>query len=351
MDTTGVIKWANCYGGTESDYGYGAAELPDSGIVVVGASYSNDDDVEGHHDGIMENTDIWVIKLKETCNQVQYFSDADGDLFGALDEYIYSCIDTIGYVLNNLDCNDTDPLINPGIATDVCNNIDDNCNGTIDEDAIFLIWFEDADADGFGDLFSDSVSCDELSGFVFDATDCDDLVFGINPGADEICNMLDENCNNLIDEDLIYSTYYIDADGDDFGNFAIDSVACLSPFGFVDNNNDCDDTNPDIFPGATELLNGLDDNCDQIADEGLGFDAIEHVFDIYPNPTQGFILVSNTIGLKATLTIANTIGQTIYTSSEINTSIELDISDYSSGLYLLTVFTQLENYSFEIIKE
>ena len=80
------------------------------------------------------------------------------------------------------------------------------------------------DEDGFGNDLKDSVTCFELSGFVFDNTDCSDADNLINPSTSKICNSLDENCNLMIDEGLAYIIYYMDADGDNYGNPAIDSI-------------------------------------------------------------------------------------------------------------------------------
>jgi uncharacterized repeat protein (TIGR02543 family) len=64
-------------------------------------------------------------------------------------------------------------------------------------------------------------------------------------------------------------TYYADSDGDGFGNPAVLVLACSKPAGYVSNNTDCDDTNPNINPGATEICgNSIDDNCNGQTDEG-----------------------------------------------------------------------------------
>ena len=80
--------------------------------------------------------------------------------------------------------------------------------------------------------------------------------------------------------------WFIDADGDSYGNMSVALYAAVQPVGYVSGPGDCDDTNPFIFPGATELPNGFDDNCDGQIDEG--FVAVQEPGNgnirLYPNP-------------------------------------------------------------------
>ncbi len=98
--------------------------------------------------------------------------------------------------------------------------------------------------------------------------DCDDDNPAVNPGAIEVCNDVDDDCDGDIDEEL-GGTYYRDVDEDGFGDAAAVQTACDAPDGYVDNGADCDDTDGDVFPGAEETWNGADDDCDEQTDEGL----------------------------------------------------------------------------------
>lgn len=97
-------------------------------------------------------------------------------------------------------------------------------------------------------------------------TDCNDNDASVNPGAMEICNGTDDNCDGLADEGL-QQTFYADADNDGFGDANVSLVDCAAPTGYVYNSNDCNDSNPAIRPGAPDLCNSMDDNCDGLIDE------------------------------------------------------------------------------------
>ncbi len=108
----------------------------------------------------------------------------------------------------------------------------------------------DADADGF------------------DASvDCDDQNEDINPAAPELCDEIDNNCNDLIDEGLV-RTYWPDLDGDGFGDPLSPIQSCEELEGYINNNQDCDDSNAEINPFAEELCDEIDNNCNYGIDEG-----------------------------------------------------------------------------------
>ena len=268
---------------------------------------------------------------------VTYYRDVDLDTYGNPGiSQTSSTGPPAGYVLNNTDCNDNDFNVNPGVV-DICNGLDDNCNSLIDEGSTNT-YYRDFDADGYGMASSGTtVACSAPSGYVSNNTDCNDgnasmypgateIIgdgidqncngmevcfvdvdndgyrpnstatvnssdmdcfdvgeavasdpvgdcndndFSVNPGAVDICNGLDDNCNSLVDEGST-NTYYRDYDNDGFGMASSGTIqACTAPAGYVANNTDCNDGDAAIHPAATEICDGanVDENCNGLADD------------------------------------------------------------------------------------
>ena len=124
-----------------------------------------------------------------------------------------------------------------------------------------------------GERLKDTDSVD-LDGDGFTAAeDCDDSNSAVHPEADEICDGLDNNCDAIIDEDAIDRTdWYVDADGDGFGDPQLDATAaCEAPTGSVEDSSDCDDEQATVYPGAAEVCDGLDNDCNEQTDEDLDY--------------------------------------------------------------------------------
>ncbi len=118
--------------------------------------------------------------------------DVDHDLFPAAE-------------VGGSDCDDTDASIHPG-ATEVCDGVDQDCDGEADEGLLLSVW-TDADGDGYGDPDTEDVVCEQPAGTVTDDTDCDDTSDAVHPGAPEVCNALDDDCDGLTDQMVAGSTH------------------------------------------------------------------------------------------------------------------------------------------------
>jgi len=231
------------------------------------------------------------------------YADTDGDGFGDPLVTNESCTLTVGFVANDLDCDDTDsdvgepaiwhldqdidgfgdgvlvagctspgaeyvlaafpvdcddddPLVYP-MATEICNGgVDDNCNGLADDlDGGLDLntatdWFMDVDLDTFGDPDLFVTRCDQPVGSVSDGSDCDDTNADVNLAALEICDLIDNDCNGDVDDDDLgvdpsgFSLWYLDGDGDGTGDPLVSVSSCNPPSGYVGNRDDCDDLDP-----------------------------------------------------------------------------------------------------------
>jgi len=203
------------------------------------------------------------------------YDGADNDCDGSTPD---DDLDGDGY-LGDVDCDDLDPAINQG-ATEICNDVDDDCDGLIDDGALSS-WYADGDGDGYGDPGSLEEACEAESGQVADGSDCDDEDAGVNPGAGELCNGVDDDCDEEIDEDgaLDPETWYPDDDGDGYGVPTGATEACDQPEGYSAVDTDCDDTRALTSPGADETCNEIDDDCDEEVDEDDAVDAATWYID------------------------------------------------------------------------
>ncbi len=309
----------NCDGsaGAEDRDGDGFAacvECDDSDAAINPAAEEVCDGLDNNCDG---NTD------DGTAGASVWYADADADGYGDVSVTIEACEAPAGYVATGDDCDDTDPAYNPGVvesdctdpndyncdgaagttdadadgyiacedcddtsadispgATELCDSVDNNCDGTIDEDsaADAATWYVDADLDGFGLDGSGVTACSLGLGYASLAGDCDDSSATASPAGVEECDGADNNCDGTIDEG-VGSEFYADVDGDTFGDAGSPATSCELPAGYVEDASDCDDADGSAFPGGTEVCDGADNNCDGTVDEPEATDAGTWYYD------------------------------------------------------------------------
>jgi len=161
-------------------------------------------------------------------------------------------------------------------------------------------YYKDQDGDGYGDQSLSVVGCPAPAGFVLDDTDCDDSNANINPGVMEICDGIDNNCNGQIDEDLLID-YFADADGDGYGDPGNSVAACNPPSGFITDNTDCNDADDAVYPGAAEVCDGLDNDCNGLIDEPC-LDPCDSLNMFLTTITQSTYRIKQNIEADATIT-------------------------------------------------
>lgn len=146
------------------------------------------------------------------------------------------------------DCDNSRADVAP-TAPEVCDSVDNDCDGEIDE-GFQTQWYADDDRDGYGNPAHIKLQCEASTGWVESASDCDDGSATSHPGAEDLCDGLDNDCSGATDDDA-------DQDG-------------YAPCPSDDSPGDCNNLNPAIHPDLIETWgDGLDQDCDGVADADL----------------------------------------------------------------------------------
>jgi hypothetical protein len=260
--------------------GFAACEDCDDALFAINA------DAVEICDGIDNDCDGWVDDVDpDVAGAATWYGDADGDTYGGQQFTAIACLAPQGYVDNSDDCDDLNPSTYPG-ATETCDESDNDCDGTVDED-VQKTWYADADNDGYGDATTTLDACTAPTGYVWDNTDCDDTSATTNPASYEHCDGTDNNCDGVVDDGsaLEASAWYADTDTDGFGDSSTIESSCSQPSGYVADDTDCDDTSSSIYPGADEYCDSVDTDCDGTLDEAAALDASTWYAD---TDTDGF---------------------------------------------------------------
>lgn len=286
------------------------------------AEVCDDADVDEDCDGLADERDTWW------AGGSDFYPDFDHDGFGDAESApAWRCDAPFGYAANSADCADEVRGIHPG-ADERCNGYDDNCDDVVDDDAIDrAVWYADADVDGYGDAARSVEACEAPSGFVDVLDDCNDHNDTVHPGATEsdcdgvtdyncdgsfgeadadtdgwsaceecndadasvspdaleVCNGVDDNCDGSTDgaDAVGVSVYYVDADGDGYGDAGNTRLACAVSPGIVTDASDCDDSDAAVNPAAVEdCATADDDDCDGTTDASWAYNCIAWFEDV-----------------------------------------------------------------------
>lgn len=317
-----------------------------TGISTVGATWRND------------NVSLWGF-----INSVQpqtFYADADGDGFGDAANTLLSCTLPAGYSANNTDCDDSNAQINPNTIWFIDGDQDgfgnpnntitscltppgavlngDDCDDTNNQLNLVAMYYVDADSDGFGDEATGVETCAQPANTVTVGGDCDDLNNQIYPGAVEICDNEDNNCDGNTDEGLSTYTLFEDLDGDGIGS-AVSVTYCDSIVaGYSLVTGDCNDNDSTIYPGATEVIdNGIDENCDGFDNYAGLTDASTLSLSLIPNPTAGDVTLSVSTSENFDLEIRDVAGKLVVTLNNVSNGTIIATSAWAPGTYFVTL--------------
>lgn len=141
-----------------------------------------------------------------------------------------------------------------------------------------LVWgcegitlYEDIDGDGYGNKQgARSIGCAAREGWATNDADCNDLWISIYPGAKEVANNKDDDCNDEVDDGVVVGTWYADADGDGYGELGTEVEGETATEGYVANSDDCNDSDATVSPEGIEVCDGFDNDCNRLIDDGDG---------------------------------------------------------------------------------
>lgn len=275
-----------------------------------------------------------------------YYLDSDNDGFGdplmALDTCLAEPL--AGYVANDQDCDISNSSIYPD-APELCDGLDNDCNGLVDDEIPIYTYYLDTDNDGYGDplVAVDTCLAEPLAGYVANDLDCDVSNSSVYPDAPELCDGLDNNCNGLVDDEIPVYTYYLDADGDGFGDALMALDTCLSTplSGYVDNDGDCDDEAAEVNPDAMEIANNeVDEDCDgEVLIVGIEELGDQYYLNIMPNPVVDDLNIKHSLPFEAQMHLINNLNEVVmsFQLPSVEGTQIISVSDLPAGVYYVVI--------------
>lgn len=272
-----VMPDKGAYYAITGDAGGYAIPITETGTVTITFS-GGDLPAIGSETALLSDESV----LLDFVPKVTYFHDADGDGYGNILDSIISSSQPAGYVLDDSDCDDTNPSVNPG-AVEVCDNIDNNCNLEIDE-GVMPTWYEDLDNDLYGNPLISQEICSQPFGFVADNTDCDDADYYAHP------------------EQIWFS----DDDDDGYSNGTTNTESCIRPTGFKASEEltavvgDEDDEDSSIHPGRAYNLSVsvIGDNGGRVVSSTVGIDCGIFCEAGFPTGSEVILTASSDTGYR-----------------------------------------------------
>ncbi|MGC6493664.1 MAG: putative metal-binding motif-containing protein, partial [Myxococcota bacterium] len=274
--------------------------LPPEGWTSLSLGTDCDDASAAIHPGADE---VWYDGVDQDCDPTtEWDQDGDGALHPSAPATPLSGAE---------DCDDLDPHISPFAEEVWYDGVDQDCDPTTEWDrdgdgllplgapstvfsssdcddgtpiiTVPKLYYPDSDLDGFGSEQAPVLACTPPGPlFALIAGDCDDSSAAHHPGAPELCNEVDDNCDGTVDEG-IGTLHWPDLDADGAGDaVASPALMCFTTPGWVTNSTDCDDSTESVHPGIDESCDGIDNDCDGLTDEGtrvlsyLDFDGDGH---------------------------------------------------------------------------
>ncbi len=342
IDSSGSIQWQKSLGGTAADEANSIAQASDGGFVIAGTSESNDGDVTSAH-GLQ---DFWVVKLNSSGDL-----EWEKTLGGSSYDKAYSISQTTdaGFIVaGETQSADGDVLMNHGsgdvwiVKLDSYGNLEsEQTFGGSGEDAAYSI---EQTADG---------------GFVTAGTTLSaDGDVSSNLGYQDYW-IVKLACNAP-------EIFYVDSDGDGYGNSALTISSCIPVSGYVNDSTDCNDSDSSVHPDAPEIQNnGIDDNCNGVIDEfpttiadltagsslilapnpAIGFFNLTLYYEKQPQTTEAF-----------QVTVTNEVGVEVFRKTSINSNghLLLHISfdqNLLPGIYLVKVISGANRWEKRLVVE